>query len=223
MRFLSALIAVGVLITALASCDLGIKHKTYAPTEADYFEFVLTGDDTYAVAAKEGVTLPAELNLPTEYDGVAVTAVVPEGFKNRSEIESLTVPENYVSVGNGAFMACDALKTVALYGVENLGYSAFDHCTALRKVTFSDNLKTVGGFAFAYTDIYVVRFITLETLGEYAFSHCEVVKNVYLPSSFKLENMGENAFVDCVNATVHHGNSNYVVEDGKLVLSGSAN
>ena len=64
-------------------------------TSAEYFNFTLLSDDTYEISAKDVINMPAEVVIPSSYNGKAVT-----------------------SIGSWAFDNCISLSTVYYYGTE---------------------------------------------------------------------------------------------------------
>lgn len=67
-----------------------------------------------------------------------------------SVIETLTLPENLVTVNAYAFAGCKSIKTLILNeNLKTISDSAFYSCTSLEKVTFNVRLSIIGKEAFA--------------------------------------------------------------------------
>ena len=203
--------------------------------------FVLTADcDSYAVRACDpGVT---EVEIPERYDGLPVTAVADNAFKDCASLEKVVLPDTPVSIGSEAFAGCASLKDlnipvnittlgvrafyqctsledILLSGVFYLGDEAFAGCTALKRVTFGGDLKTVGNYAFSGCKKLSEAFLpdVVVEIGEGAFSGCTSLKYVELPAS--LAAIPDKAFKDCralVLVTVPAG----VVKIGAHAFSG---
>lgn len=67
------------------------------------------------------------------------------------DIERVVVEEGIVSIGDNAFCHHESLKEVEI-GCEVIRDSAFYNCPLLTKVTFTDNVKKVIGYAFGNND-----------------------------------------------------------------------
>jgi hypothetical protein len=57
------------------------------------------------------------------------------------------IPNSVASVGNNAFSNCEKLTSASI-ACEKIGECAFSQCAKLSSVTFSDNVRTIGGAAF---------------------------------------------------------------------------
>ena len=108
-----------------------------------------------------------------------------------------------VSIEPYAFYECTNLVE-ASFGeyLESIGEYAFYKCSSLAKendgtLVLPDSLKNVGGRAFAgISTINNIEFgSSLVSIGEYAFSGLENLKEINLPDSVKT--VGGNAFYNC--------------------------
>ena len=78
-------------------------------------------------------------------------------------------------------------------GMESICYNAFYGCTGITSVTLPSTLKTIGGNAFAYTNIETVTIPDSVTeIEEYAFQHCANLKSVTIPEG--VTKIGFSAF-----------------------------
>jgi hypothetical protein len=63
--------------------------------------------------------------------------------------EHVTLPDELVSIGDGAFKGCKELKSIKLpTNLERIGHYAFADCKNLTSVDFPNNLRYIGDFAF---------------------------------------------------------------------------
>ncbi len=114
----------------------------------------------YAYITEDGeVTLTgytgAEKNvsLPSEIDGVPVTAIGKETFRNTA-IEAVILPDGIQSIGWFAFSGCSNLRSIAIpSSVETIEYGAFDGCTSL--TIYCEK----GSFAEKYAKSYGIRSV----------------------------------------------------------------
>ena len=114
-------------------------------------------------------------------------------------IESITIPEGVISIGQNAFYICDILKEVILpESLESIGSRAFSGCTSLKSVKLGENVKYIGAEAFigcsALEEIELPKQI--ESIGDYAFSNCKSLKSVILPQGFE---GADGLFSGCTN------------------------
>ncbi len=186
-----ALLTLCCLTVALfAGC---IEAKEYVATDEACFNFTLLEDGTYAVSAKEVEALPEIVNLPKEYEGAKVTAVLENGFKNAA-ISEVRIPETYKVIGANAFSGAALTKLYFFKGVEEIQAGAFYGCSGITELNLPSSLKVIGDAAFSGLSI---RNLTLtskvQTVGANAFAYCEKLEKVYI--SHSVASIGANAFV----------------------------
>ena len=85
--------------------------------------------------------------------------------------------EGLEKIGDVSFQNCKSLESINLpSSVTDIGYLAFDRCSALKEVVLSEGLKKI---------------------GEFAFSNCSSLESINLPSTLiKIDNF---VFSSCVN------------------------
>lgn len=95
-------------------------------TEKDGFIFFTDGDSRYLMGYNGTDT---ELALPKDLDSKPYD-IYKYAFKNNGKIESVTLSNNTVSVGDGAFENCTSLVKAAIpSSVTAIGSGAFNGCT----------------------------------------------------------------------------------------------
>lgn len=104
-------------------------------------------------------------------------------------------------IGEGAFKARRDLREVVLPTTcKEIQATAFADCNMLQKVSWSDNLETIGEESFlACKSLTSVDFKKVKTIGGSAFSGCAKLTTVTLPQT--LEMLGEYAFYNCLQLT----------------------
>ena len=140
----------------------------------------------------------------------------------------VTIPNNVIAIGEGAFRNCLGLNEIIIpEGVNSIGYEAFQGCKALKKVQFPNSLVEIGWYAFKYcnnlSEITLPDNIT--KIGAGAFEGCTNLTAVSLPNNsngpqrYDREQM-IGAFGRCVNlkTVVMPNNSWREVLDGSPYL-----
>ena len=200
-----------VTLPAVAA-DMGspgiVANATDTQTTASGLEYTVNYNNTVSIVGYSGTS--AEVSVPAEIDGCAVTEIRYNAFKNNTTITKVVIPGSVTSIGDSAFQGCTSLKTLTLgEGVTDIGDSAFNGCKALTGVTFPKTVETVDYSAFkdcisltsavfeSETDIYG-ETQGIKTIGMYAFKNCKI-QSVSLPKS--LESIGNEAFYNNVEMT----------------------
>ena len=123
--------------------------------------------------------------IPASLDGVPVTNIDLESFKDQSRIKSVKIPEGVTEISeyvpmsgkySGAFEGCKSLTSISLPGtVLNIYRRAFYDCSSLEEANLNYGLLLIGTNAFyncALTSIVIPNSVT--ELGEYIFVGCSL-------------------------------------------------
>ena len=186
-------------------------------------------DGTYAVSCPENVRLKnGKLVLPDTYEGAPIVelrnadnkknlsspTLVPDGKKQsdysgaeatkiqrvrlplkletiaigafyKASLEKIYIPNSVKYLGQSAFEECSALKKVSnAQGLMGIGFYTFCGCSSLSDFTFAQGLVSIGSGAFIGTSI--TKAIIPEgvsTLEGYTFYNCAVLTEIELPES----------------------------------------
>lgn len=119
-------------------------------------------------------------------DWSKVTNISEGCFKNCNRLTLKELPSELLEIGNQAFYNCD-----------NLGVSVFLPKTLLK----------IGDSAFYDCDsVFSMMLLVddkqnavLESIGEYAFSHCDQLASIDTNKATKLKSYGEGCFKDCIS------------------------
>ena len=155
------------------------------PTDNAFFAFLSQGNGCYSIKAAPGKLLPETVVLPSEYEGGAVTEILPSGFW-RGNMRTVFIPDSYTNIANEAFSGCDALEEVTAEGqLDQLGDNAFYGCSALERALFEDGVKRVGNGVFG--DCTALTEVRLgegtEILSGELCVRCPSLKEIVLPDS----------------------------------------
>ena len=167
--------------------------------------YVLTEDgDTGTVKIKAGSSFSlTNVEIPESVvyseKTYTVTQIDSNGFKDKSSIQTVSLPASVTWINNNAFYSCSALTTINLGNVEYIDNNAFYYCSALTAADLS-NVGHIGTNGFCYcTHITSVSLNNLEYLGNYAFSSCSGLTSITLPESITY--LGDAIFSGCSNLT----------------------
>lgn len=95
------------------------------------------------------------ITIPSEVEGLKVTAIHSYAFKDCINITQVTIPSSVESIGSSTFSDCTSLTTVALgNGVKKLDSYVFFGCSSLSTITGIQSLEYIGSNAFddSYSD-----------------------------------------------------------------------
>lgn len=169
-------LAIVVLLFCIGLCATNLGVSQYIKklnTEKYYAQFGFTelANGTYSVAIAEDTTISGKLEIPSEYNGQAVTVISEGGFKECDGISELIIPDSIVSIESGAFENCPKLTRINIgNGVETLGANAFANCNSLISLTLGESLVTIDATAFSgcykLIELYNLSQIQISTEDE---------------------------------------------------------
>lgn len=104
------------------------------------------------------------------------------GFINCKSLESIVLSKNLKKVNGNAFYGLENLKKVDLASVEAINMGAFDYCTALCEIVWSDKLEQLCSFngCDALTEAVIPEGVKNIS---YAFSNCKNLSKLTVPES----------------------------------------
>lgn len=118
-----------------------------------------------------------------------MTSIPSSAFSDCSELLSIKLPDNIISINDNAFVRCQSLREIHIpANIESIGYRAFRSCKKLATVIFekSSQLKTIGGGYHSDIDYG-------------AFSYCTALTSIEIPAS--VETIEASAFMNCSSLT----------------------
>ena len=143
------------------------------------------------------------------------TTMPASAFSGLSNVESITIPNNTITIGSNAFQNCGALKqlnstTDGVFNipkdVEVINSYTFQNCTELTTLTLGSDVTSIGEYAFAGCSLLnkfnseneneLIIPSKVETIGQYAFQDVLLVTKVVVPDS--VTSIGLGAFKGCV-------------------------
>jgi len=122
------------------------------PNEKEVLVYSLLSDGTYGVMAGGMAKYEATIEIPETYNGVAVTQIISDGFKDLTSLQTVILPENIITVGYGAFNNCTSLKNINLSSnLQRIEPYAFCRCASLTNINIPANVSFIGAYAFSET------------------------------------------------------------------------
>ncbi|HEY3916022.1 MAG TPA: leucine-rich repeat domain-containing protein [Verrucomicrobiae bacterium] len=137
------------------------------------------------------------VTVPTNINGLPVTAIADYAFSNSFYLENIEIPGSIGSVGEAAFANCDSLTNVTIDPgvITNLGDFIFYHCDGLESVTLPNGIPRIGESAFDSTSLDNITIPSSVTyIGTNAFADT-LLTNVAIPGNVIIIDSG--AFDNC--------------------------
>ena len=163
-----------------------------------------------------GVLSGAERNeqiiIPDTYNGLSVTKIGYEAFKNCYSLTSVTIPESVTSIGGDAFEYCRSLTSVTIpESVTAIGVSVFGGCSKLESIEVAAgnaNYVSQGGILYNKEKTEIVEVpqgikgsVTISegvtSIDSSAFEDCRSLTSVTIPASVTY--IGSQAFYYCTS------------------------
>lgn len=168
--------------------------------DADGFSFycVIPPNVTVVGCSHTGdVTIPAKVLVgDVEYTVTSIGG----GFRDRTDITSITISNGIETIGDYAFQNCTALSSVSIpSSVKTIGSAAFNGCSSLTQLSLPESLETIGSSAFTGTAITNVTLPAGVTSFDGAFSGCTKLESVTLEEG--LSEISGSAFENCTALT----------------------
>lgn len=145
-------------------------------------------------------------------EGKLKHAVIPDGTTSVGDyafsdmtIESVTIPNTVVSIGNHSFTRCYSLTSLTIPdSVTYIGNYSFYVCNGLASLNMGSYLQTIGDNAFyacsSLTSIEIPN--TVSSIGEEAFYRCNGLLSVTC-LSVNPPTLGADAFRDTNNCPIY--------------------
>ena len=133
--------------------NCSVCDQPMAPTEGIIYE--KSADGTYAeVVAYTGSA--TKVKIADTYEGVPVTNIYDNAFKECKEITSVILPNGIINIGDFSFYYCFNLSSIVIpNSVISIGDSAFENCNSLTSIIIPSSVTSIGEEAFYSCDSLV--------------------------------------------------------------------
>ena len=189
------------------------QNQPIEPSPASDFEYQINPAQTGIlinkyIGSSEHVIIPSYIDdLPVlSLRGVAdaqVPTAIAEGAFEKTEIQTVVIPDTIKVIGYKCFKDCQSLRSVAIASNSQLTFisgCAFENCAKIDKIDLSSTqVKEIGAVAFrGCTSLKNIVFSsTLEKIGEDCFYECLSLLEVDFPES--LTDINGGAFAYCTS------------------------
>lgn len=177
---LCAIIIITIIVSSVISSFAVTTFR-----EGDY-EYAINDGKSFLLYKYYGDD--TSITLPDAVEGTKVTGIYDHCFLNSSLI-SITIPESYKTIGEGAFLNSAALSSVNILGsLTSIGRMSFSGCVSLTEINLEGSVLSEIPYA-AFMGDTLLETVNLcegiETIGEYAFCRCGALFGITLPDSLK--------------------------------------
>ncbi|MBQ7379204.1 MAG: leucine-rich repeat protein [Clostridia bacterium] len=152
---------------------------------------------TFAVVGTTDDYQESELEIPEDYNSVAVTSIDANAFAKQSALRSVTIPDSVTAIGAFAFADCSALESIVLpLNLSEIPESMCQGCSSLKKIDL-DGITVIGKKAFygcsAMRNLTIAQSVI--SIGDEAFASCTGMTSVKFTNN--IEDMGSDIFNGC--------------------------
>ena len=143
--------------------------------------YTLINNDT-AYSVSRGKATDADIVIPAMHEGLPVTAIAENGFRDHTQMISIIIPDTITDIGSSAFNNCQHLKSITIgCSITSIGNSSFSYCQSLENVTIGSNVTSIGDGAFSHCEAleYIVIPVSIKSIGPSVFDKCGKLKGIY--------------------------------------------
>jgi hypothetical protein len=193
MKRLMAFVKHHSLLCVATLTFLILPALAFAQATDEGLQYQMSNDGNITITGYSGTN--AKVEIPSEIDGHAVTAIGNGAFSNNKTIIDITIPEGVISIGNGACSECHLLENVALPStIKIIGEGAFKNSYMLKSIEIPEGVTSIEDYTF-YNCMELQEAILPKSLKSIGYgSFCgNSLKSIDLPQG--LESIGVEAFV----------------------------
>ncbi|MCD7729574.1 MAG: leucine-rich repeat domain-containing protein [Clostridia bacterium] len=203
--FMLIIISAVCLCIGIAACD--------STSSSDRIKYTLSEDGTYYTVSGLTNYHYTEIDIPSTYENLPVTAIDDYAFRSCTSLTSVTIGDNVTTIGEGAFSYCSISEIAIPASVTTIGYYAFSNCNSLTKVYYNGTASQWASISFGnpeanpislyytgnfYINKKIVTEISIENItaiNSYAFYNCQSITNITISDS--VTSIGNYAFYNC--------------------------
>lgn len=141
------------------------------------------------------------IEIPTEYNGMKVTAIGEYAFEDCTTVKKVIVPSTVVEIGRSAFSYCSKLEEVEIQGenLKTMGYTIFSYSGKFKTVNLPNSLTEMGAFVFSNCpSVETITFPNKEMdIGSGIFLNCSGLTEFTIPTAWK--SIPSDMFANCTH------------------------
>ncbi len=132
----------------------GITYSTITTTT------VQVGDGTNPTGSSSASSITIPSTVTSGSVTYNVTVIGNNAFYNRSNIQTISIPNSIASIGSNAFYGCTGITALAIpASVTSIGTNAFYNCTSITSLTIPVNITVTNGMFYGCNKITSVTII----------------------------------------------------------------
>ena len=181
--------------TKTGICSVCSAEITQELLKTDFLTLTLNSDGTSYVVADCESTFIGDMEIPSTYKGLPVTAIGTDAFRDCSAITSIVVPDSVTSIGGSAFRGCINLENLVLSeNITSIPGAMCYGCTKLENLVITDGVSSIGGYAFSGCTSLKILIIpdSVINIGDSVFTNCKSLIAVCKDNSFAHAYAGNN-------------------------------
>ncbi len=191
----------------------GTKGLTYELSEGGK-SYICTGI---------GSATATEIEIASWHDGLWVTGIAENAFKDYSSITKITIPNSVTSIGKWAFSGCSYLKSITIpNGVTSIGLGVFSGCSSFTKITIPNGVTSIEDGAFigcsSLREITISDSVT--SIGGGVFSGCSSLTSITVESDNPRYHSAGNCLIETATKTLVVGCKSSVIQSGRVTSIG---
>ncbi|MDE5721207.1 MAG: leucine-rich repeat domain-containing protein [Clostridia bacterium] len=181
------------------------------------------GDGTYSITGYDkNKSLPAELILPSDFDGKKIVAIGTYAFRSCTDIERLVIPDGVTVIGMNAFESCEHLTDVIFpEGLEEINGSFFN-CRRLTGVVLPDSLLKLGPGSFSNSALTTLNIpANVNSIGNFVVSGCNNLLSMTVDPANTKYHSQDDCIIDTESKTLIAGcKTSKIPADGSVEVIG---
>ena len=211
-----------VVINPLPPADNNASEDSEASSTA-ILDLTLSNDGSYYIVSGVSNCVNAQVTIPSEYNGIPVTAIGDSAFKGNSDLTSITLPNSITHIGNEAFFSTGLREITIPNSVASIGESAFASNNELASVTLSNNITSIANYTFygcvSLSSITIPKSISY--IGQDAFSTCPSLTKINVENGNPTYHSSGNCIIETASKTLIAGCSTSTIPlDGSVTTIG---
>lgn len=138
-----------VIYSDASNLDIRIA-ELYRIKPSEGLAYTLNANGASYTCSGIGTCTDTEIVILPIYNGLPVSSIARNAFKNHENITSVIIPNSVTSIDGYAFMNCKNLTKVTIpNSVTSINYYGFWKCTSLEEINIPSSVTNMGAFAFA--------------------------------------------------------------------------